>query len=188
MEDVDAGLKTRRECKVTLSRFWHLWRWFGVRVYYKRSKHSVNSSIQTLCPAFERALLDSWSDHCILDLYHYHGGQLSYQYLYSAPTYLSIFYRRVSLIRQSLSMSASSTRSSSRFSKAAVPKYVILLIFEWGCMTDRIAFQQQQAQRVLTQFQDNPDSWTKTPNILEQSQFQQSKVSFNPLYPTTAFP
>lgn len=30
--------------------------------------------------------------------------------------------------------------------------------------------QQQEAQRVLTQFQDNPDSWSRVPAILEQSQ------------------
>lgn len=36
--------------------------------------------------------------------------------------------------------------------------------------------QQQLAQRVLTQFEENPDSWSRVPDILERSSFPQSKV------------
>ncbi|THH04477.1 hypothetical protein EW145_g5485, partial [Phellinidium pouzarii] len=35
--------------------------------------------------------------------------------------------------------------------------------------------QQQIAQRVLTQFQEHPDSWARVPDILERSSLQQSK-------------
>ena len=33
------------------------------------------------------------------------------------------------------------------------------------------------AQQVLTQFQDNPESWTRVPDILEKSSFPQAKVN-----------
>lgn len=36
--------------------------------------------------------------------------------------------------------------------------------------------QQQLAQQVLTQFQENPEAWTKVPDILEHSTFPQAKV------------
>lgn len=39
-----------------------------------------------------------------------------------------------------------------------------------------IALQQQLAQQVLTQFQDNPEAWTRVPDILERSSFPQTKV------------
>ena len=32
------------------------------------------------------------------------------------------------------------------------------------------------AQQVLTQFQENPDAWTRVPDILERSSFPQTKV------------
>ncbi|KAJ7582831.1 CRM1 C terminal-domain-containing protein [Mycena floridula] len=35
--------------------------------------------------------------------------------------------------------------------------------------------EQQNAQRILTQFQENPESWTKVPDILERSSFPQAK-------------
>ncbi|KAJ3507261.1 hypothetical protein NLJ89_g6405 [Agrocybe chaxingu] len=35
--------------------------------------------------------------------------------------------------------------------------------------------EQQLAQQVLTQFEDNPDSWTRVPDILEKASFPQSK-------------
>ena len=35
--------------------------------------------------------------------------------------------------------------------------------------------EQQQTQRILTQFQENPEAWTKVDAILEQSQNAQSK-------------
>ncbi|OBZ75216.1 Exportin-1 [Grifola frondosa] len=35
--------------------------------------------------------------------------------------------------------------------------------------------EQQMAQQVLTQFQENPESWTRVPDILERSSFQQTK-------------
>ncbi|TDL27514.1 hypothetical protein BD410DRAFT_782606 [Rickenella mellea] len=35
--------------------------------------------------------------------------------------------------------------------------------------------EQQLAQQVLTQFQEHPDGWTRVPDILERSSFQQSK-------------
>lgn len=37
--------------------------------------------------------------------------------------------------------------------------------------------QQQQAQQVLTQFQENPDSWQRVPAILESSNNLSTKVS-----------
>nr|VWO98859.1 BHLH domain-containing protein [Ganoderma boninense] len=36
--------------------------------------------------------------------------------------------------------------------------------------------EQQLSQQVLTQFQDNPDAWTRVPDILERSSFPQTKV------------
>ena len=36
--------------------------------------------------------------------------------------------------------------------------------------------QQQMAQRVLTQFQEHPESWTRVPDILERASFPQTKV------------
>ncbi|KAL1748108.1 CRM1 C terminal-domain-containing protein [Schizophyllum fasciatum] len=35
--------------------------------------------------------------------------------------------------------------------------------------------EQQMAQQVLTQFQDNPEAWTRVPDILERSSFPQTK-------------
>ncbi|KAF9818890.1 hypothetical protein IEO21_02428 [Rhodonia placenta] len=35
--------------------------------------------------------------------------------------------------------------------------------------------EQQMAQQVLTQFQDNPDAWTRVPDVLERSSFPQTK-------------
>ncbi|KAH7924554.1 hypothetical protein BV22DRAFT_1012975 [Leucogyrophana mollusca] len=35
--------------------------------------------------------------------------------------------------------------------------------------------EQQMAQRVLTQFEEHPDSWTRVPDVLERSSFPQSK-------------
>ena len=37
--------------------------------------------------------------------------------------------------------------------------------------------QQQEAQRTLTQFQENPDAWQRVPAILETATNIQSKVS-----------
>jgi hypothetical protein len=42
-----------------------------------------------------------------------------------------------------------------------------------------LRFQQAMAQQVLTQFQDNPESWTRVPDILEKSSFPQAKVNQN---------
>jgi hypothetical protein len=39
-----------------------------------------------------------------------------------------------------------------------------------------ISVQRQQAQQVLTQFEENPDSWTKVPEILDNAKVAQSKV------------
>lgn len=36
--------------------------------------------------------------------------------------------------------------------------------------------QQQMAQQVLTQLEEHPDAWTRVPEIMERSTFQQSKV------------
>ncbi|KAF8162898.1 CRM1 C terminal-domain-containing protein [Crassisporium funariophilum] len=38
-----------------------------------------------------------------------------------------------------------------------------------------VGAEQQMAQQVLTQFQDNSDSWTRVPDILEKSSFPQAK-------------
>ena len=38
------------------------------------------------------------------------------------------------------------------------------------------------AQRVLTQFEEHPDAWTRVPDILERSSVAQSKVSVSPLH------
>lgn len=43
--------------------------------------------------------------------------------------------------------------------------------------------QQQTAQRVLTQFQENPDSWQRVPAILETSQNLNTKVRHISLSP-----
>ena len=39
--------------------------------------------------------------------------------------------------------------------------------------------QQQQAQRVLAQFQEHPDAWQRVPPILETSSSQNTKVSLH---------
>lgn len=39
--------------------------------------------------------------------------------------------------------------------------------------------QQQMAQQVLTQLEEHPDAWTRVPEIMERSSFQQSKVFTN---------
>ena len=49
---------------------------------------------------------------------------------------------------------------------------VLRSCFGWPCIA-----QQQMAQRVLTQFEEHPDAWTRVPEILERSSFPQSKVS-----------
>lgn len=36
--------------------------------------------------------------------------------------------------------------------------------------------QQQMAQQILTQLEEHPDAWTRVPEIMERSSFQQSKV------------
>lgn len=36
---------------------------------------------------------------------------------------------------------------------------------------------QQMAQQVLTQFQENPDSWQRVPDILDNATHAQTKVS-----------
>lgn len=43
-------------------------------------------------------------------------------------------------------------------------------------MLHKCGVQQQMAQQVLTQFQDNPDAWTRVPDVLERSSFPQTKV------------
>ena len=43
------------------------------------------------------------------------------------------------------------------------------------------------AQRVLTQFEEHPDAWTRVPDILERSSDAQSKVSVSPLHHSTSF-
>ena len=43
--------------------------------------------------------------------------------------------------------------------------------------TSHADFQQQQAQRVLAQFQEHPDAWQRVPPILETSQNPNTKVS-----------
>lgn len=40
--------------------------------------------------------------------------------------------------------------------------------------------QQQMAQQVLTQLEEHPDAWTRVPEIMERSSFQQSKVFTSP--------
>lgn len=40
--------------------------------------------------------------------------------------------------------------------------------------------QQQMAQQVLTQLEEHPDAWTRVPEIMERSSFQQSKVFTHP--------
>lgn len=51
-----------------------------------------------------------------------------------------------------------------------------------------LRFQQQLAQRVLTQFQEHPESWTRVPFILEQSSNPQSKVRRRVTLPFTPSP
>ena len=36
------------------------------------------------------------------------------------------------------------------------------------------------AQQVLTQLEEHPDAWTRVPEIMERSSFQQSKVRTRP--------
>ena len=52
--------------------------------------------------------------------------------------------------------------------------------------TPLISSQQQMAQHVLTQLEEHPDAWTRVPEIMEKSTFQQSKVftSLSAHYPS----
>lgn len=54
-------------------------------------------------------------------------------------------------------------------------KHLMTLLVDL-CIAHNFCLQQQQAQQVLTQFQENPDSWTRVPDILEHSSFPQAKV------------
>lgn len=49
----------------------------------------------------------------------------------------------------------------------SVEVWILILVPMW---------QQQMAQQVLTQFQENPDAWTRVPDILERASNPQSKV------------
>lgn len=49
--------------------------------------------------------------------------------------------------------------------------------FSYLDLANNLRFQSAMAQQVLTQFQDNPESWTRVPEILEKSSFPQAKVN-----------
>lgn len=73
------------------------------------------------------------------------------------------------------SMSPSWTRSHGPFTLAVVKRSAAHSIFPPFSIT-LTSSQQQMAQQVLTQLEEHPDAWTRVPEIMERSSFQQSKV------------
>lgn len=122
---------------------------------------------------FPRFLISLFRSRVILV---HHGGWSFFSFPISVCSQMF----RHCLIFPATLMSHSLTRSLWPSTPARGLRSVIMSHLSHIHRTQSLAsFQQQMAQQVLTRFEENPDSWTKVPSILENSNFPQAKVRRN---------